>query len=359
MEKQQKYFANYANRIGAKILQVNDIVKAHLAPQKIRTNCCVSTDVGAVILSSSRWNQIEETTTLLSRNLIYGPAFSGVLFEEIMQNMHDQTRQEIIAKLDRLSNLSSDELFLNEMSIEGHKEMSYVSTKQLSLYYKSLNVKSEEGIFVFLTRDTMSKMKELYVDLSSPVQAAMFHIPGDGKQHVKPGVLLDKSMQKLDTYYLIGMGVCENISTPLAKTMLQKELAALHYQGYATVTQASQRFANLEEQQKRGEVAGLPSFQSLSATGSLKPGTPEFEKYLKQKELKGLNQTPLAKDAALEMSQVNKIGDCNKSFKHKLRCVGDRSQDELFQNNFTESRSQSAKPNALKSHPISINNSDD
>lgn len=137
---------------------------------------------------------------------------------------------------------------------------------------------------MFLARDTMSKMEELFIASKSPVQAAMFHTPGDGRKHVKPGVLIDDSLKQLNQYYIIGIGICENISEPLAKELLQKELAAVHYNGYATAMQAGQRFADLEEKQKQGgEVTGLPSFQSSSATGSPEPGTPQFVKDLQQK----------------------------------------------------------------------------
>lgn len=150
VDKQMKHLIKFAKDIGADIIQVNDIVKAHLAPDKVRKNCCVSTDIGAVILSSTTWNQIEESGEIASRDLTYRLGFNGMAFEEIMQNMHDQARQEIISKLDALSNLNPEELLIKEMTIEGHKEMSCVSAKQLAWYHESLNVVPEE-VCVFST----------------------------------------------------------------------------------------------------------------------------------------------------------------------------------------------------------------
>jgi hypothetical protein len=102
----------------------------------------------------------------------------------------------------------------------------------------------------------------------------------------------------------------------------------------------------------------LPSYNSPSGALSVKPGTPEYAKYLEQKRLAGLNQIRLDKTEALEKSRESKIGDCNTSDKHPIRCVVGPPPDDVFKNSFRESRLQSAKPNALNSHPISIENPD-
>ena len=228
ISKQQLSLKKYASSIGAKILEVENIVKAHLAPRKLRENCGITTDVGTAILSSNMWNQAEEVGAQKSRDFTYSSDFSGFSFEEIMINKHNQARQEIITKLNTLSNLSSEQLFLNDLTSAGHEEMSYVSAKQLCCYHECLNVTPKEGIFVLYVRDCIAKMQELYVTSSSPVQEAMFYTSGDGRRHVKPGVVLDESGKELDKNYIIGMGICENISSLLAKTTLQTELASIH-----------------------------------------------------------------------------------------------------------------------------------
>jgi hypothetical protein len=177
-------FTTYDNDIGAKIIQANQVlVKAHFNPEKVRNNWYVSTESGIVIVSSKKWNQAEESGELESRNITYRSDFKGIAFEEIMQTMHDETRDEIITKLNTSSSLSGEELLINEMTIEGHKQMSPVSAQQLAAYHQALGVKPKESIFAFLTRDTMLKMKEVYDKPTSPVQAFMFHLPGDGKNH--------------------------------------------------------------------------------------------------------------------------------------------------------------------------------
>ena len=145
-------------------------------------------------------------------------------------------------------------------------------------------------------------------------------------------------MDELNKLLVIGLGISENILNYTAKTKLQTELGALHYQGYITSTLANQNFVNLEAQQKRGEVMGLPSFQSATASFSLKFGTAQFDKHLEQKFKNGLNQKPLAPGQALRMSVDEGIGNCNKSPKYKLRQVTNRAPDELFKNNFRQVR---------------------
>jgi hypothetical protein len=349
---QMKYIKNYAKTIGAEIIQIDTIVKAHLAPDKIRTNCCVSTDDSTVILSSELWNKAEESGKIPSRILTYDSKYDGVSFEEILKTMHDQSRAEIIMKVNGLSDLSCDELSLIDITAEGHKKMSPVSVKQLISYHLSLNIIPEEGYFAFLIRDTVTKMEELYLPAKSPIQIAMFNTPETGSKEPLPGVLIENSLKQLDASYIIGMGICENISEPLAKQMLQNELASVHYQGYATATQAGQNFANLEKEQARGEVTGLPSFQPSNSTISPEPSTPQFASHLEQNRQMVLKQTSLAKEEALTVSAKVKIGDCTKSSKHQLRQVSDRPDHEIFKNKFRRVHGKSFKAKKLKSHPI-------
>lgn len=178
-------------------------------------------------------------------------------------------------------------------------------------------------------------MKEVYVGVKSPVHEAMLYIPGDGRQHVKAGVMVEECCNEINHIYLIGMAVVENISQGNAKIRLQTELAQMHHNGYAALYDVGSRHGRLQDQEKLGKATNVPSFNSQSGI-SVKPGTPEYEKYIEQKRVAGLKQTPLDKDEGLQLSRYKKIGDFNKSEKHDIRSVDDRPADQLFKNNFRE-----------------------
>jgi len=227
-------------------------------------------------------------------------------------------------------------LLLHEQTIIGHEKNSYVSVRQLCRDSESLRVKREEGIYVLYARATILKMQDLYTSPTSPVQEAMFHNRGffsgqNPRKQVKPGVALDESRVALDRKYMIGMAICENISFPEAKKMLQDQLGHTHYNGYAHVQQASQRYGYLEEKQNQGQVTDLPSFNSQQGTTlSPKPGTTEYWKYIKQIRVAGLNQSLLDPEETLEMSRIEGIDNFNKLDKHPIRSVTGRPNDELF-----------------------------
>lgn len=241
------------------------------------------------------------------------------------------------AKLDSMANINDEDLFLKDQMIAGHEALSAMSVTQLCTDHESLNIKREEALYLFYTRCVMSKMKDVYLGVKSPVHEAMLYIPGDGRQHVKPGVMVEKSILELTANYVMGLGITEHIFQENARIRLQIQLSQIYQDGHETLKAVGWRYAKLLDKQKLGEAENVPSFNSQSGTSSIKPGTPEYDKYIDQSKVAGLKQTPLDRDEALELSRDKKIGDVNKADKHEIRRVGgDRPKDELFLNTFRQ-----------------------
>jgi hypothetical protein len=334
-----KELKKYAKSKSATILLVNDIVRSHLAPKRLRENCNITTDIGTVMLTPSEWNKAEENLDPSVRDLTYRPEFQNVSFQEVLQDKHNQTRDAIVKKLDEQANLSGEKLVIFEQNIAGHDALSLLSVRQLCRDHESLGVKSAEGIYMYYGRGVVSKMTALYDGSSSPVQEAWLHTGGNGKQQVKPGVILEDCREQLDEHFAMGLAICESIpSSPLAQAMLQLDLGHAHKKGYDAIQHASERYAYLEDKQKQGGITNLPSFNSQPPTSNFeKPGTPQYRDNLEQKRLAGLKQTRLDTDEALEKSVAQKIGDYNTPTKDEILKVGGRPEAEKFINNFKES----------------------
>jgi hypothetical protein len=234
------------------------------------------------MLAPTSWNNAEELLPSACRKIPYSTDMQNVPVEKIFLDQHGRVRVAMVETFEERAKLmSGTQLLLHEQTVVGHEENSYLSVRQLCRDSELLRVKPEEGIHVLYARATISQMQDLYTSPKSPVQEAMFHNRGffsgkNPRKQVKPGVALDESRAALNRKYKIGMGICENISSsPEAKKMLQDQLAHAHYEGFANVQQASQKYGYLEEKQNQGQVTDLPSFNSQQgATLSPKPGTP-------------------------------------------------------------------------------------
>ena len=114
--------------------------------------CNITTEAGIAMLTSVLWNTTEEKLNQSVRDLMYRSQYQNVPLFDVLLNHHNKTREAIIQKLDNLATVSNTDLLLTDQMITGHETMSYMSVRQLCCAHESLNVKSEEGIYVLYAR---------------------------------------------------------------------------------------------------------------------------------------------------------------------------------------------------------------